>query len=68
MKMNYINLNKFWTKIGFNLIWENNSVKPLGITFDKQRKFDDHMSLLCATANRRLSTIASITQQTTLSL
>ena len=68
MKINYINLNKFWTKVGFNLIWENDSMKPLGITFDKQLKFDDHMSLLCTTANRRLCTIASITQKTTLSL
>ena len=27
-------LNNFWTKIGFNLIWESNSVKLLGISIN----------------------------------
>ena len=66
MKMNYTNLHKFLTKFGFNLIWENNSVKPLGTTFDKQLKYEDYVSLFCATVNRRLSAIASILQKTTL--
>ena len=43
MKMNSANchllvagpkLNNFWTKIGFNLIWESNSVKLLGISIN----------------------------------
>ena len=60
------NSKKFWTKIGSDLTWESNSTKPLGVTIDNQIKFDDHVSLLCATPNRRLPAIASMTQNRTL--
>ena len=42
-------------------MWESNSVKLLGTNIDSQIRFDNHISLLCATANRKLSTTASLT-------
>ena len=38
-----------------------NSIKLLGITIDNQLIFDNHISLLRATANRNLPAIAGIT-------
>ena len=35
-------------------MWESNSAKLLGITIDNHLKFDKHISLLCAEANRKL--------------
>ena len=29
-----------WAKLGEELIWEENTVKPLGLTIDSQLKFD----------------------------
>ena len=51
---------RIWAKTGTDLIWESNSVKPLGIMIDNHRKFDKHISLLCAKANRKLSDLARI--------
>ena len=51
---------RIWAKTGTDLIWESNSVKPLGIMIDNHRKFDKHISLLCAKANRKLSALARI--------
>ena len=54
------NLEQIWAKIGTDLIWESNSVKLLGITIDNHLKFDKHIFLLCANANRKLSALARI--------
>ena len=51
---------QIWAKIGTDLIWDSNSVKPLGITIDNHLKFDKHISLLCAKANRKLFALARI--------
>ena len=51
---------QIWTKIGTDLIWKSNSVKLLGITIDNHLKFDKHISLFCANANRKLSAVARI--------
>ena len=51
---------RIWAKTGTDLIWESNSVKLLGIMIDNHRKFDKHISLLCAKANRKLSALAGI--------
>ena len=51
---------RIWAKTGTDLIWESNSVKLLGIMIDNHRKFDKHISLLCAKANRKLSDLARI--------
>ena len=52
--------DQIWAKIDTDLIWESNSVKPIGITIDNHLKFDKHVSLLCAKANRKLSGLARI--------
>ena len=54
-------LEQFWAKICSDFIWESNSVKFLGINIDSQLGFDNHISLLCPTAYRKLSATASIT-------
>ena len=51
---------EIWPKIGTDFIWESNSVKLLGVTIDNHLKFDKHISLLCAKANRKLSALARI--------
>ena len=53
----FISGNKFehlWTKIGNNRIWENRTVKLLGITIGNELKFDEHLSNVCLKANRKL--------------
>ena len=47
-------------KIGTDLIWESNSVKLLVITIDNHLKFDKHISLLCAKANRKFFPFFSV--------
>ena len=49
-----------WAKIGTDLIWESDAVKLLGITIDNHLKFDKHISLLFAKANRKLLVLARI--------
>ena len=49
-----------WAKIGTDLIWESDAVKLLGITIDNHVKFDKHISLLFAKANRKLLVLARI--------
>ena len=51
---------QIWAKIGTDLIWESNSVKLIRIAIDNHLKFDKHISLLCSTANRKLSALARI--------
>ena len=57
---------QIWAKIGTDFIWESNSVKILGITLDSHLKFDKHISLLCAKANRKMSALARISYYLTL--
>ena len=40
-----------WANIGEDLIWERNNVKLLGITIDRDLKFDKHVLKLCNKAN-----------------
>ena len=59
----FISGNKFehlWTKIGNNRIWENGTVKLLGITIDNELKFDEHLSNVCLNSNRKLSALLRI--------
>ena len=51
---------QIWAKIDTDLIWKSNSVKVLRTTIDNHLKFDKHISLLCAKANRKLSALARI--------
>ena len=47
-----------WANIGKDLIWENNYVKLLGITIDRDPKVDKHVLKLCSTANQKLSVLS----------
>ena len=48
-----------WANIGEDLIWERNNVKLLGITIDRDLKFDKHVLKLCNKANQKLSAALS---------
>ena len=47
-----------WANIGKDLIWENNDVKLLGVTIDRNLKFDKHFLKLCSKANQKLSALS----------
>ena len=47
-----------WANIGKDLIWENNDFKLLGITTDRDLKFDKHVLKLCSKANQKLSALS----------
>ena len=44
-----------WANIGKDLIWESNDCKFLGITIDRDLKFDKHVLKLCSKLNQKLS-------------
>ena len=46
-----------WANIGKDLIWESNDVKLLGVTIDRDLKFDKHVLKLCSKANQKLSAL-----------
>ena len=55
----FISGNKFehlWTKICNNRIWENGTVKLLGISIDNELKFDEHLSNVYLKANTEAAT------------
>jgi len=45
-------------KVGEDTIWESDKVKLLGITIDKELKFDEHVSHICLKANQKLSVLS----------
>ena len=47
-----------WANIGKDLIWESNDVKLLGITIDRDLKFDKYILKLCGKANANLSAVS----------
>ena len=47
-----------WTNIAKDLIWESKDVKLLGITIDRDLKFDNHVLKLCRKANQKLSALS----------
>ena len=46
-----------WAKLGEELMWEENSVKLLGVAIDRQLKFDKHVFDICTKAGRKLSAL-----------
>ena len=46
-----------WVKIGEDKIWEEKSVKLLGVTIDNELKFDSHVKNICLKANMKLSAL-----------
>ena len=49
-----------WAHIGKYFIWESNDVKLLGVTIDRDFRFDKHVLKLCNTANQKLSALSGI--------
>ena len=47
-----------WANIAKYLIWESNNVKLLGVTIDRDLKFDKHVLKLCSKANQKLSALS----------
>ena len=47
-----------WAAIGKDLIWEGNDVKLLGVTIDRDLKFDKCVLQLCSKPNQKLSTLS----------
>ena len=51
-----------WVKLVDKKIWENNTVKLLGVTIDSQLKFDSHVLNICTKAGRKLSVLTRMTK------
>ena len=49
---------EMFVNIGKDIIWESKSVKLLGITIDKELKFDEHINQVCSTANKKLNVLS----------
>ena len=49
-----------WANIETNLIWESNDAKLLGVTTDRDLKFDKHVLKLCSKANQKLSALSRV--------
>ena len=47
-----------FVNIGKDKIWESKSVKVLGITIDKELKFDKHIDKVCLKANKKLNVLS----------
>ena len=51
-----------WANIGKYLIWESSDVKSLGITIDRDLKFDKHVLKLLSKVNQKLSALSIMTK------
>ena len=49
-----------YEEIGNNRIWENKNVELLGITINKDLKFDKHKSKICSRANGKLNVLSQM--------
>ena len=49
-----------WAKIGDNQIWGSRTVKLLGITIDKELKFDWYVSNVCKRSQNKLTVLTRI--------
>ena len=50
----------FWIKIGEQIIWESKQEKLLGITVDKNLKFDKHVENICKKASAKVTALARL--------
>ena len=46
-----------WVQLGEDKIWENDTVKLLGVTIDNELKFDNHVLNICSKANQKLTAL-----------
>ena len=51
-----------WAQVGGYKIWESVDVRLLGVTIDKEFKFDKHVSKICSKASRKLTVLAKISK------
>ena len=51
---------QMWAKLDRVIVWESNDVKLLGITLDKNLKFDKHVYNICSKTNRKLSALTRV--------
>ena len=47
--------------IGTDLIWKSYDVKLLGVTIERNLKFDKHVLKVCSKANQKLSALSRVT-------
>ena len=53
-------IEQLWVRVGDEMIWESKAEKLLGMTVDKNLKFDDHLTNLCKKACSKVSALARI--------
>ena len=54
----FISGNKFeqmWARIRDDMVWENRTVKLLGITIENELKFDEHITNIYIQANKKMT-------------
>ena len=51
-----------WVRVGPDKIWEDHSVKLLGVSIDNKLKFDKHVLNIIKKANSKLSTLSRMTK------
>ena len=51
-----------WINVGSNKIWESDSVTMLGVQFDRNLKFDNHVNKLCKKTGKKLSALSRLSQ------
>ena len=49
---------EMFVNIGTDIIWESKTVKLLGITIDKELKFDKYINQMCSKANKKLDVLS----------
>ena len=47
-----------FVNIGKDIIWESKTVKLLGITIDKELKFDKYINQVCSKTNKKLNVLS----------
>ena len=51
-----------WAKVGTTKIWESSYEKLLGVTIDKDLKFNIHISNICIKAGQKLTALGRISK------
>ena len=49
-----------WDKVGSSRIWESESAKILGVTIDRELKFEEHLRNILAIAGKELTALARL--------
>ena len=57
-----------WVRVGPDKIWEDHSVKLLGVSIDNKLKFDKHVLNIIKKANSKLSALSRLTKFMTLQI